>query len=255
MDLAATNRNYRRPDLYDKVRADNHATVKLCEELIDLHGIASARTLLDLGCGTARDLEHLAARYTCTGVDLQPQMIAYARQVRPGLDLRVGDLRTFRLGYPVDVVTCLGNALAYIHDNAGLRAAFATFAAHAHAGTLLILQLPVAPSLPAVSGAPPRTTRADALDAEVTLSYIWDLRAQVETMYRTYRFDDGHTEQDTIARRVLGPCELDAYLTWSGFQLRELFDTPDHRDTPTLTGPSAYAVAAWSAPGQPLAAV
>lgn len=241
MDLEQSSLLYRHPEWYDQLRSDpEHATAKRCEELIDLHGPAGARTVLDFGCGTGQDLDYLAKRFQVVGVDLQPRMIAYARQVRPHLDLRVGDMRDFRLGHPVDAVTCLGNALAYLHRNAELQAAFATFAAHARPGTVLILVTAVAATIPAATGAAPRPFLIDTVDlrAEVTVSYEWRLRTQIQTMRRHWVFENGKQARDCIRRRVIFPRELELYLNLAGFELIELFDDDAARHG-DLTGPAA----------------
>nr|WP_237531955.1 class I SAM-dependent methyltransferase [Streptomyces sp. SID8352] len=116
----------------------------MCQTLIELHR-PDARTLVDFGCGTGRDLEILAKHFECIGVDLQPGMVDHAHQARPELDIRTGDMRTVRLGQRMDVVTCMGNSLAYVHDNEAISQVFATFAAHARPGALLVLCSPVAP--------------------------------------------------------------------------------------------------------------
>jgi len=54
-------------------------------------------------------------------------------------------MRSVRLGHTFDAITCVGFALSYLHTVDDIRAAFTTFAAHAHIGTVLLLQLPIAP--------------------------------------------------------------------------------------------------------------
>jgi SAM-dependent methyltransferase len=245
VDLVHTNLFYRRPALYDQVQADpDHSVAKLCEELIDTHGPSEARTLLDFGCGTGRDLERLAQRYECVGVDLQPQMVEYARRARSALDVRVGDMRSFRLEQVVDVITCLGNSLAYLHENEDVQRAFGTFAAHARLGTVLVLLTPISP----IQQPTPKSSVvwAPDLDAEVTVSYEWDLRTQINIMYRRWRFADGAEAQDVIRRRVLFPREIELYLASVGFELLDIFNpvAPQARE---LAGPSACVVAQYVA--------
>lgn len=199
-DLAAANFFYRQPKFYDQVQADpGHTVTRQVERFVDEHA-PRARTLLDFGCGTGRDLEFLAGRFECVGVDIQPQMVAYARRVRPHLTIQVGDMRDFRLGRAVDVITCLGNSLAYIQPGEDLAAVFATFAAHAKPGTLVAISTLLAPAL-----AEPRTHRIDTADlhGEVTISYEWDAQERVNTMWRVWRLDSGQTEVDVIRRSVL----------------------------------------------------
>lgn len=214
-ELATSNLFYRRPELYDQVQADPCHTVARRVEQVVATCAPTARTLLDLGCGTGRDLEVLAARFTCVGVDLQPDLVAYARRVRPQLDIRVGDMRGFRLGTAVDVLTCLGNSLAYIHDDAGLAAVFGTFAAHATTGTLLLIATTTEP-IQAAS----RTHRVDTADlhADVTVSYTWDQDTGFNTMLRRWRMDTGAVHADHIRRRVRSTAELDRHAAAVGFQ-------------------------------------
>ncbi|MQY10727.1 dTDP-3-amino-3,6-dideoxy-alpha-D-glucopyranose N,N-dimethyltransferase [Streptomyces sp. RB5] len=230
-----TNLFYRDPALYDAVQSDSTGA-KMCRALIERHQ-PDARTLVDFGCGTGRDLEILAERFRCTGVDLQPGMVDYARRSRPGLDIRSGDMRSVRLGRRMDVVTCLGNSLAYVHDNDGVGQAFATFAAHARPGALLVLCTPVAP----ITRAEPVTATVDTPvgSATVTIQYTWDLRTQINTMHRHWVLSSGDEARDEIRRRVLFPQELERYAECAGFEVLAMGDGAGTE----LTGPTAYTVA------------
>src|SRR5262245_6716478 len=106
---------------------------------IDRWGPATPRSILDLGCGTGRNLEMLAETIPeCHGVDLLESNVQYARSVRRSIRFDVGDMRTVRLGRAFDLVTCLGNALSYALTDDDLDATMRTFAAHARPGTLLV---------------------------------------------------------------------------------------------------------------------
>jgi SAM-dependent methyltransferase len=217
-DLAASNLFYRRPDLYDQVQADPEHTVgREVEQLVTQHS-PQARTLLDFGCGTGRDLEYLATRFDCVGVDVQPGMVTYAHRVRPQLDIRTGDMRTFRLGRTVDAITCLGNSLAYVHEPDNLAAVFATFAAHAQLGTLLVISTQTEPIQTA-----PKAHRVDTADlhGSVTISYEWDDAKQINTMRRAWRLDDGTRGEDCVRRRVMAEHELRARFAAASFEIAE----------------------------------
>ena len=234
--LEASNLFYRDPALYDNVQSDSDSA-RICRELINRH-CPQARTLLDFGCGTGRDLKQLAQHFDCIGVDLQPGLVDYARQTRPELDVRVGDMRTVRLDRTADVLACLGNSLSYVHDNQDIQAVFRTFAAHSHTGTLLVLCCPVTP----IEHTGPQEARVETRlgTANVTISYEWDLRTQINTMRRHWVFDSGDEARDVIRRRVLGPCELKLYATLSRFDVAEI---TNGSGVGTLVGPSAYIVA------------
>ncbi|WP_432080433.1 class I SAM-dependent methyltransferase [Streptomyces sp. WAC 04229] len=234
--LEASNLFYRDPALYDRVQSDSDSA-STCRALVDRH-YSDARTLLDLGCGTGRDLELLTQYFDCIGVELQPGLVDYARATRPGLDIRLGDMRSVRLGHTADVLACLGNSLAYVHDNQDIQAVFRTFAAHAHPGTLLVLCCPVAPI--ERDGPHEAQVETDEGTAHVTISYQWDLRIQINTMHRHWVFDSGGEVWDVVRRRVLGPRELELYATLAGFDVIEI---ADETGAAALTGPGAYAVA------------
>lgn len=236
--MEATNLLYRDPALYDVVQADS-TSAETCQDLIERHR-PDAQTLVDFGCGTGRDLEILAKRFACIGMDLQPGMVEHAHQARPGLDIRTGDMRTARLGTRMDVVTCVGNSLAYVHDNKEISQVFATFAAHARPGALLVLCSPVAP----ITRTQPTTATVDTLRgvAKVTIRHEWDLRTQINTMYRHWVLPSGDEAQDEIHRRVLFPRELERYAEGAGFQVLDMTDGTGGE----LTGPTAYTVARYT---------
>ena len=100
-----------------------------------------ARTLLDVACGTGRHLEVFARTLACTGVDLDPDMVAVARR-RCGRHVRVAqaDMRTLDLGRRFDVVTCLFSSVAYMRTVAALRQAIAAMARHLTPGGVLVVE-------------------------------------------------------------------------------------------------------------------
>ncbi|WP_432068256.1 class I SAM-dependent methyltransferase [Streptomyces sp. C10-9-1] len=233
-----TNVFYRLPALYDAVQSDS-GSAETCQALIERHR-PDARTLVDFGCGTGRDAEILAKHYECTGVDIQPGMVEYARRARPGLDVRIGDMRTVRLWTRMDAVTCLGNSLAYVHDNHSIRRVFSTFAAHARAGGILVVCSPVWP----ITQTEPTQSTVETPEglASVTIRYEWDLRTQINTMHRQWVLASGEEARDVIQRRVLFPRELEQYATAAGFEIADMVDASGSG----LTGHAAYTVARYT---------
>jgi SAM-dependent methyltransferase len=243
MSLADSNLLYREPQLYDDMFVGDSGRAELVLQLIRTYGPVNAATLLDLGCGTGRDLADLAntaPQLATVGIDLQLAMIDYGRRTRPHLDLRVDDIRTVRLGSTFDVITCLGNTLAYLHTEAELDAAFATFAVHAHAGTLLVLQTLIGTP----NTGPPRTTTIEALGctAEVTTHTTYDPHTRIAATHRVWVFSGGRKATDHIRRRVLTCEELHVRLRCAGFRLHVVSDNPMNQES-TAIAPTAYAVA------------
>ena len=74
-----------------------------------------ARSVLDAGCGTGRVAVELARRgVDVVGVDVDPGMIARAREVAPGMTWVLGDIATVDLGRTFDVVLMAGNVMIFL---------------------------------------------------------------------------------------------------------------------------------------------
>lgn len=101
----------------------------------------NAETLLDAACGSGRHLAHFAARFRCSGFDLNEPMIEAARRRVPGsVDLHVGDLRTIELGRRFDAVTCLFSSIGYVRPLEQMRVAVANLARHLDRGGVLVVE-------------------------------------------------------------------------------------------------------------------
>ena len=73
------------------------------------------RSVLDAGCGTGRVGIELAQRgLAVVGVDLDPAMVARAREKAPDLDWRLGDLATVDLGRTFDCILLAGNVMIFL---------------------------------------------------------------------------------------------------------------------------------------------
>ena len=89
---------------------DMHGEARFCAALVP----AGAR-VLDAGCGTGRVMIRLAELgYDCVGVDLDPSMLAVARQAAPGLHWIQADLAEFApaavdVAADFDLVVAAGN--------------------------------------------------------------------------------------------------------------------------------------------------
>lgn len=245
MDSELRNLLYQRPELYERVYADpGHAVPKMCERLFERYLGRMPTSLLDIGCGTGRDLAYLAERCAdCVGVDVQPGMIAYGREQRPRIDFRVDDMRTLRLGRTFDAITCLGIAIANLHATDDVGRACATFAAHAQPESVLVLE--ALNALTVVDGGTlPRrfVIAASDLKAVADASYEYDRRRQLLARRRVWETSDGERFEDFVRFRTLAPLELEHHLSLHGFETVAMYDNPDLVDT-GLSGPSVIVVA------------
>lgn len=99
-----------------------------------------ASSLLDVGCGTGRHLEHLARHFRCVGLDLDEGMLEMARSRCPSVALRQGDMTEFELDERFDVVTCLFSAIGYALTPERLGQAVTSMARHLEPGGLLVVE-------------------------------------------------------------------------------------------------------------------
>lgn len=131
----------RSAQLYDRLYAfkDYDAAADQLHALVQAR-CPGARTLLDVGCGTGRHLASLRDRYEVAGVDLNPDLLAVARERLPDVPLHEADMTTFDLGRRFDVVTCLFSSIAYVRTVENMRRAVARMAAHVAPGGLLLVE-------------------------------------------------------------------------------------------------------------------
>jgi SAM-dependent methyltransferase len=106
-----------------------------------------ARTLLDVACGTAAHLEHLVGRYDVEGLDLDPEMLAVARERLPAVPFHEGDMASFDLGTRFDAVVCLFSSIGYVRTEERLRQAIAAMARHLEPQGVLVVEPWLAPDV------------------------------------------------------------------------------------------------------------
>lgn len=127
--------------LYDAIYAfkDYAAEAVTVRELVE-ERVPGARTLLDVACGTGKHLAELRAWYEVEGVDVDPALLAIARDRLPDVPLQEGDMVELDLGRAFDVVTCLFSSIGYVVTRERLAAACAALARHVTPGGLLVVE-------------------------------------------------------------------------------------------------------------------
>jgi SAM-dependent methyltransferase len=99
-----------------------------------------ARTLLDVACGTGAHLEHLAERYEVEGLDLDPEMLAVARERLPDVAFHEADMASFDLGRRFDAVVCLFSSIGYVKTEERLGQAIASMGRHLEPAGVLVVE-------------------------------------------------------------------------------------------------------------------
>jgi SAM-dependent methyltransferase len=227
---------YREPLLYDVIFPDDdQSTSRMVLSAIDRWLPATPQSMLDVGCGNGRLLQTLAQTIpTCHGVDLLESNIAYAQSVRPGIAFHVGDMRTLRLERTFDLVTCLGNALSYALSDDALTDTVSTFAAHAHGGTLLIVDPLNARAYLEGHGFAERIEgRVDTPEFKATSVSLHEIdrQARVLKRLRTWRIIGQADVEDYAEYRLLFPEEIQRFLETAGFEVLGMYDNREFQPT------------------------
>ncbi|AUM18368.1 MULTISPECIES: class I SAM-dependent methyltransferase [Rhodococcus] len=241
------------PALYEARFPDpDHSAARFVDDILATYLTSDApaprthpATVLDLGCGTGRDLGYLARRgYRCLGIDQSPAMVRYAQQQYPGVRAEVGDLRTFEVDAGVDAIVCLDSALLYCHTDAELESCLRCCRRHLRPGGLLIAEMRNGAFF---------LGNTELLDEPTHSSFSWHARtwraettlwidhaAQLLRRRRQWQIpESAEPLVQTSAWRLLFPLELTGHLQRAGFAVRALFDTPGPRTETGWPGRSA----------------
>jgi SAM-dependent methyltransferase len=132
----------------------------------DLVVTFAPRTVLDAGCGTGRVGRELARRgLTVTGVDIDAEMLAVAREKGPGSRWEVGDLATVDLGTTFDAIVMAGNVMIFLAPGSE-GAVVANMARHLAPGGVLIAGFQLQPGRLAIARYDAVATAAGLVAAE-----------------------------------------------------------------------------------------
>jgi SAM-dependent methyltransferase len=109
------------------------------KRFIAQHKRSAGHALLDVACGTGGHIPYLRDDFAYEGLDLDPEMLALARNRFPDIPFHQGDMVTFSLGRQFDVVCCLFSSIAYTRTAPRLYQAIATMAAHVCPGGVIVI--------------------------------------------------------------------------------------------------------------------
>lgn len=135
---------YRQAEVYDALyegrertyEADSQTMVKNIRDRNP-----SASSLLDVACGTGRNLGYFAGAFDhVEGVDLSQDMLRVARKRLPDAPLHQGDMKDFHLDRRFDVITCLFSSIGYLENAEQLNTALRCFSRHLNPGGLIVIE-------------------------------------------------------------------------------------------------------------------
>lgn len=237
---------YDHPEYYESMYPEaNSETPNMCRRMFARFLTRPPAIILDIGCGTGRDLAALTRDGAeGWGVDASANMIAFARRQYPHLYLQIGDMRSVRLERIFDAILCMGSTLMYALANDEIARTLDTFVAHARTGTLLILDINNAASF--LAGGFKERIEKSVVTPDFTAwtiaTHSFDRRHQLLIRRRVWEIQDRAPIEDFCEYRLLFPAELDGLLSKHGFTVAGIYDNMELRET-DLSGPRLYIAA------------
>jgi len=121
-------------------RKDYDRESRILTGLIKRYKASPGNSLLDVGCGTGKHIQQLAARFDCVGLDSSEEMLEQAKRNAKGIEFVRGDMVDFDLGRKFDVVLCLFSAIGYVRTYPRLARTLRNFARHLRDGGVVIIE-------------------------------------------------------------------------------------------------------------------
>lgn len=131
---------YNMPGLYEKLFSHDEFLFELTWCYLNSNSRQQLHNVLELGCGTGRNLQALSTSITeCVGIDLASEMLSYGKRQYPDINLIEHDIRTIHLHKTFDLILCIGSVLMHAEDNNDLDKYLWAMAKHSHPGTQLFI--------------------------------------------------------------------------------------------------------------------
>jgi SAM-dependent methyltransferase len=166
---------------YDAIYAnlsDYPKTARTIDAMVTKHLGNGRLALLDVACGTGKLLQEFRklGRYDVQGVDLDPRMLAVARDRLPDVRLHEADMAEFDLGKKFDVITCVGSSLPAVATVDRLNQAIYRFAAHLKPMGVILVESFIAPD--------------KWEDGRLSANFVDEPNLKIARMIRSSRRDD-----------------------------------------------------------------
>jgi len=126
--------------IYAAIGKDYIAETQKVQQFIQQHKRSDGNTLLEVACGTGLHASVFQKSYQVEGLDLDPEMLAVARETYPDISFHQADMADFDLGKGFDVITCLFSSIGYVKIKKRLNQAIQTMGKHLLPGGVLIVE-------------------------------------------------------------------------------------------------------------------
>ncbi len=185
------------------------------KEHINQYKKTDGNLLLEVGCGTGHHIKHLQDTYTCTGLDINDEILKVARKNVPNTEFIQADMIDMDLGKKFDVITCLFSSIGYVKTYSNLERTLGCFSRHLHRGGVTIIEPWFTKEVYSV-GSPFITTYEDD-DLKIARVNVSDIDGDVSVMNMHYLVAErGKAVKHYVDRHELGLFEVDRTLEIMG---------------------------------------
>jgi len=119
---------------------DYKTEVTAIKELIEKNKKSDGNNLLDVGCGTGMHVKYFKDDYSCTGIDINNEMVEVAKSKVSDVSFEQGDMIDFSLKSRFDVIICLFSSIGYVKTYSNLEKTIINFSNHLKKGGVLIIE-------------------------------------------------------------------------------------------------------------------
>jgi ubiquinone/menaquinone biosynthesis C-methylase UbiE len=113
---------------------------KRIKKLITKYKTSAGKKLLDVGCGTGKHLEYFKDDFSCTGCDLNTEMLEIARENVKDVHFTQADMITLDLKPKYDVIICLFSSIGHVKTYDNLEQTIQNFSNHLEKGGVVIIE-------------------------------------------------------------------------------------------------------------------
>jgi SAM-dependent methyltransferase len=173
--------------------------------------LPSARTLLDVGCGTGEHVKHLRHQgFLADGLDIDGRLLEVARRKVPDAEFVEGDMSAFELTKRYDVVACLFSSIGYMQTTERVTAALRRFRRHLAPDGIVIVEPWFRPGVLWVGKG--STRKAETAGVRVERDSFTSVRGNLSTLTFDYRIEDSSGVRQAREIHELGLFTIDEML-------------------------------------------
>lgn len=169
----------------------------------------NAETLLELGCGTGKNLENLQSRFDITGIDISGEMLKIARKKIPGGKFLNSDIRNFKLGKKFNVITCMYDTVNHLTIFSDWEKLFANVNKHLTQRGLFIFDINTLFKLNYLSEISPLVFKFDKIILIIEVKKVlpevfnWNLKIFENTLNNNYKLHEINIKETSFDIRKI----------------------------------------------------